>query len=52
MTTAVFESPHRLIKTLQTIEDIFGEDHEIYLGFELTKLHERHLRNKVKNIRL
>jgi 16S rRNA (cytidine1402-2'-O)-methyltransferase len=39
-TTALYESPNRLIRTLHSIEEVFGPDHPIYIGVELTKRHE------------
>ena len=44
-TTAIYESPNRLIKTLKSIIDVFGPNHKIYIGLELTKRHETHLRD-------
>jgi 16S rRNA (cytidine1402-2'-O)-methyltransferase len=46
-TTILFESPHRLIKTLEVIADVFGSEHNLYLGFELTKTFEHHMHGKV-----
>jgi 16S rRNA (cytidine(1402)-2'-O)-methyltransferase len=46
-TTVLFESPHRLLKTLEVIADIFGAEHRCYLGFELTKKFENHMHGKV-----
>ena len=40
LTAVVFESNARLMKTLLTIEKVFGEKHIIFIAFELTKLHE------------
>jgi 16S rRNA C1402 (ribose-2'-O) methylase RsmI len=50
-TTALYESPNRLIRTLHSIEEIFGPEHKMYVGLELTKRHERHLRDSVSRIR-
>ena len=33
------------------IEEIFGKDHEVYVGIELTKMHERHLKDKVSSLK-
>ncbi len=40
MTTILYESPRRVIKTLTAIVDIFGPEQEIVIGRELTKLFE------------
>ena len=39
-TCALYESPNRLIRSLKSIEDVFGPNHLIYIGIELTKRHE------------
>ena len=39
-TTVLYESPNRLLKTLESIQDVFGEKHKVYVGIELTKRHE------------
>ena len=40
MTTIFYESPHRVIKTLTAIVEVFGSDQELVIGRELTKLFE------------
>ena len=47
ITTVIYEGPSRILKTLSAIEEIFGPKQEIYIGAELTKLHERHYRDTV-----
>ena len=50
-TTSVFyESPNRLLKSLQAIGDIYGPDQMIFIGLELTKLHETHYRGSCLKI--
>jgi len=39
-TTALYESPNRLMKTLDSIESVFGPKHKVFVAFELTKRHE------------
>lgn len=46
LSIVLFESPHRLLKTLQDMKEIFG-DIEICVGRELTKLHEEIKREKI-----
>lgn len=48
-TVILYESPHRLIKSLKLIKEIFGEV-DIVVARELTKLHEEVLRDKTTNI--
>lgn len=45
-TTILYESPHRLLKTLHLLEEVFGEV-ELVVARELTKLHEEVRREKV-----
>jgi 16S rRNA (cytidine1402-2'-O)-methyltransferase len=46
MTTIFYESPHRVIKTLTAIVDIFGAEQEVVIGRELTKLFESIYKDK------
>ncbi|MCY6489420.1 16S rRNA (cytidine(1402)-2'-O)-methyltransferase [Leptolyngbya sp. GGD] len=43
-----YEAPHRIQKTLQDIATVLGEDRQIVLARELTKLHEEFWRGTVK----
>lgn len=45
-TTVLFEAPHKLVKTLEEIHEIFG-DIDITITRELTKIHEEVRREKV-----
>ena len=40
VTAIIYESPHRIIKTLKLISEIFSENHEMVIARELTKLFE------------
>ena len=39
------------MRTLYSIEEIFGPRHLVYVGLELTKRHEQHLRDGVQRVR-
>lgn len=39
-TLVFYEAPHRLLKTLSAMSDVFGEDRMAVLARELTKIHE------------
>lgn len=39
------------MRTLYSIEEIFGPAHPVYVGFELTKRHEQHYRDGVQRVR-
>lgn len=45
----LYESPHRLAKTLNNLAEVFGEDHEIFIGRELTKIYEEVYKNSIKD---
>ena len=49
-TIVAFDSTHRIESTLQTIAEIYGENHEVYIGLELTKIHEDSLRGEVVKV--
>jgi len=50
-TAIVYESPHRILKSLADAIAAYGEDHAASLGRELTKLHEETLRGTLGAIR-
>lgn len=47
-TLVFYESPHRLRSTLQDMKEIFGEDRQIVLARELTKMYEEFWRGNIK----
>jgi 16S rRNA (cytidine1402-2'-O)-methyltransferase len=47
ITTIFFESPHRIIKTLKVMREIFGNDHIIFIARELTKIFETYYKGKL-----
>jgi 16S rRNA (cytidine1402-2'-O)-methyltransferase len=48
--TIIFESPHRILKTLSLVGDIFGPAHEIFVARELTKIYETIYKDNVLSI--
>ena len=50
-TLVLYESPHKLVKTLTQLCQFFGEDRMISLSRELTKLYEETLRGTAKEIK-
>jgi 16S rRNA (cytidine1402-2'-O)-methyltransferase len=48
--TIIFESPHRVLKTLSLVQNIFGNMHEIFIARELTKIYETIYKDKVVSI--
>jgi 16S rRNA (cytidine1402-2'-O)-methyltransferase len=49
-TIILYESPHKLIKTLSHICEYFGEDRQVSVSRELTKLFEETQRGTAKSI--
>lgn len=49
-TVVFYESPHRLIKTLNQFAEYFGENRQVSVSRELTKLHEENIRGRVAEL--
>jgi len=49
-TIVLYESPHKIIKTLEDIKTHFGEDRIVSIGRELTKLHEEIIQDKISHV--
>lgn len=45
-----FESPYRIFKTLTKLSDLPHPPRRVFVGQELTKLHERYIRGSVKEV--
>jgi 16S rRNA (cytidine1402-2'-O)-methyltransferase len=43
-TMILYESPHKLLKTLAQISEYFGEERQVSVSREITKLHEETVR--------
>ena len=50
-TMIFYESPHKLIKTLQQFEEYFGENRQVSVSRELTKLYEETRRGTIKEVK-
>lgn len=50
-TIIFYESPHKLIKTLQQLESFFGENRLVSVSRELTKLYEETRRGTIKEVK-
>ncbi len=48
--TVLYESPHRLRKTLEELQDIGGEGRRVLVARELTKLHEEIFRGSLREV--
>ena len=51
MTTLLYEAPHRIEALLEEIAAVYGDEREICVARELTKLHEEYLRGSVREVR-
>jgi 16S rRNA (cytidine1402-2'-O)-methyltransferase len=49
-TIIFYESPHRLIKTLEQLAEAFGPDRQACVSRELTKLHEENIRGQLSEL--
>lgn len=49
-TMIFYESPHRLMKTLNQFKNLFGNDKKICICRELTKIHEENIRGTILQI--
>lgn len=49
-TTIIYESPHRILKTLSDLSEAFGKEHNICVARELTKIHETFHRGSIWEI--
>ncbi len=49
-TVIFYESTHRLLKTLTQFQEYFGEDRQVSVSRELTKMHEETIRGTVKEV--
>jgi 16S rRNA (cytidine1402-2'-O)-methyltransferase len=49
-TIIFYESPHKLLKTLHQFAEYFGEERNISVSRELSKLYEETLRGSIKEV--
>lgn len=49
-TIVFYESTHRLLKTLTQFAEFFGEDRQVSVSRELTKMHEENIRGTVNEV--
>ena len=49
-TTILYESPYRLVKTLQQLMEVMGPDRRVSVARELTKIHEENVRGSLAEV--
>ena len=49
-TVVFYESPHRLVKTLEQLVEYFGEERQCSVSREISKIHEEHKRGSVTEL--
>ena len=49
-TTILYESPYRLVKTLQQLMEVMGPDRQVCVSRELTKIHEENIRGTLAEV--
>jgi 16S rRNA (cytidine1402-2'-O)-methyltransferase len=52
LTLVFYEAPHRILETLEDVENVWGGDCRVVVARELTKLHEEFLRGAVSEVRV
>jgi len=52
LTFAFYESPKRIIKTLDILEEYFGEETRVLVARELTKIYETLYRGSIKDVKM
>jgi 16S rRNA (cytidine1402-2'-O)-methyltransferase len=52
LTLVLYEAPHRILEALADVEAVWGEQAQVVVARELTKLHEEFLRGTVREVRL
>ena len=45
-----YESPRRLVKTLRQFAEVFGEDRQVSVAREISKMHEEHVRGTLAEV--
>ncbi len=50
ITSIIYESPHRLLKTLEQAAAIFGSEHKISISREISKIYEETVRGTIDEI--
>lgn len=49
-TLIIYESPHRLVKTLEQLAEFFGQERPVAVSRELTKIHEETIRGTLAEV--
>ena len=49
-TTILYESPYRLVKTLQQLMEVMGPERQVSVARELTKIHEENVRGTLQEV--
>ena len=49
-TIIAFESPNRVLKSLEAIKETYGDNTTVCVARELTKLHEEYIRGRVVEV--
>lgn len=50
MTTVLYESPHRIFKTLKELGEVLGKDRQICICKEISKVHETTIRGSIEEV--
>jgi 16S rRNA (cytidine1402-2'-O)-methyltransferase len=47
---AYYDSPKRILRNLEMVERVFGSHLKVFVGRELTKIHETHYRGRIRDV--
>lgn len=50
VTIVLYESPHRLVRALEDVRDVYGAEHPVCVARELTKVHEEYVRGPAAGV--
>ena len=45
-----YESPYRLLKTLKQFAEVFGDERQVSVAREISKVHEEHVRGTLEEV--
>jgi 16S rRNA (cytidine1402-2'-O)-methyltransferase len=49
-TLVFYDSPNRLVKSLSAVAETMGDDHQVFVAIEMTKMYEKHYRGPVGEV--
>jgi 16S rRNA (cytidine1402-2'-O)-methyltransferase len=50
VTIVIYESPHRIVKTIAELKEIFGKDRDCSIAKEISKLYEKYFNGSLEEV--